>query len=636
MSKISGIRGLSFLSLAVIFICSFIVQTGHAFPVELVPLHVRDDSFATTRRQLGSVISKAGINTSQPEQLSTSDPAKDTSAKKTKKKKKKKKVFTGGPPPIRRGQFRRPTFDQQSLSEFFLSPVDTPWRHRMTYSLEWNIGPQFLDQIKAAQRDNDLDDSLVFPEHKPNMPLDKGDDQFKEMTEGIAVTQKPLSMDIYLVPLDPAKPNELLLSRLDVASGQAKIQVRTEIPLGWYRLEIHFWERAIQVDNDGRTSNANQGKEVWDLSVSSLISSPGHAKPNATPTREVGVWRGKEAIEVTTLIPEFKEWTEFVETVSQESKQERWNTEEFAGLNSQIDLAQRRRERKQAILEEHRSEEEFRMPKPSVDSSGLKNQMKSLVLRLWGTSKSVVLPEPTSFERTLFPQESFRFKEAMAVVANREGTPDFHEEELEMMEEEEEEEERQHVPSLRKLAWNQAMEELGDLAAIWNERMTEETNEDDDGLDQNESYGSPPTGLSDLEIHIENGKTTVQPGMLMTWRENRDRTVSWRITDTMNRDDVLLTIELIKAPGVINPSVTDDSHRMKTRAELIQKSLQQERLSLLTDRVPGWWGAAVVRMPTWILPGTYQLRLKGVGKQGVEWADVSQPFVVQSDPYLYS
>ncbi|KAF9361303.1 hypothetical protein BGX26_004488 [Mortierella sp. AD094] len=499
----------------------------------------------------------------------------------------------------------------------------------MTYSLEWITGPLFLDQIAAVQRDDNTDGPSLSPE-----ALLDGDEQFEEATSYSIVSRRPIVMDIHLVPLDPGKPSELLLSRLDVASGRAKIQVRTEIPPGWYRLEIHFWDEGTHTSYKGRTDNVKQEQnEVWNLHTSSLITSPGHAKPinpNAMPAREVGIWRGKEAIEVTTLIPEFKEWNEFVETVSRETRQDRWSLREFTGLDSAAASAQRRREQREATLEEHRSEEEFRMPKTLVDSSGLQNQMKSLVLRLWGKSKSAALPMSPSFERTNFAQESFRFKEAMVIMANREGTPDFQEDELELMEEEEKEEEaREHRPSLQKVAWSRAMGELDSLMTIWSK-----THVDDDGLDQNESYGPPPTSLLDLQIRVENGKDAME-GLPMTWRANRDRTASWQTAASLIRDDVLLAVELIKAPGVTNTVTTDGSARMKTRAEFIKGSLQQERLALLTDRVPASWEAVVVRMPTWILPGTYQLRLKGVSNQGVQWADVSQPFAVQSDPYLY-
>ncbi|KAF9997363.1 hypothetical protein BGZ79_008945 [Entomortierella chlamydospora] len=256
----------------------------------------------------------------------------------------------------------------------------------------------------------------------------------------------------------------------------------------------------------------DEQNESWNLHTSSLIISPGHPKPtnpNAVPARKVGIWRGKEAMEVATLTPEFKEWNEFVETVSQETRQDRWDLRGFSGLGSMTTPAKRRREQKEAILEECRSEEEFRMPRLLVGSSELQNRMKSLVLRLWNKSKSAVLPQSSSFERTNFSQESLCSKDAMVVMANREGTPDLQEDELELMEEREKEEARERRPSLRKVTWSRAMEELNDLTAIWNKTI-EEIHVDNDGLGQSERDGASTKSLSDHQVRVENGRDTME------------------------------------------------------------------------------------------------------------------------------
>ncbi|KAF9171384.1 hypothetical protein BGX21_001026 [Mortierella sp. AD011] len=119
-------------------------------------------------------------------------------------------------------------------------------------------------------------------------------------------------------------------------------------------------------------------------------------------------------------------------------------------------------------------------------------------------------------------------------MANREGTPDLQEDELELMEEKEKEEAREHRPSLRKVAWIRAMEKLDDSMVIWNKTI-EGIHMDDDGLGQSERH------------------------------------------------------ELIKAPGGTKAFTADGPARMKTKAikaELIRESLQQDLLALLTDRVP--------------------------------------------------
>ncbi|KAF9209599.1 hypothetical protein BGZ49_003086 [Haplosporangium sp. Z 27] len=472
-----------------------------------------------------------------------------------------------------------------------------------------------MDQIATAQRNLEID----------NISSSQKDDRYE-------ASQRPVVMDIHLIPLDPAKPTELLLSRLDVTSGRATIQVRTEIPPGWYRLEIHFWDEGSK--DDYRTLINNSGKDkAWNLQTSNLISSPGHAKPiNTIMAHEVGVWRGNEAIEITTLTPELAEWTEFIETISQEARQERWNLANFDGLDFASAEAQRKRKLREMILEEHRSEEEFRMPNIFIDTPRIHDRMKSLVLGFWGKSKTGVPPDPlSSFERTNFPQEKFRFKDAMVVMSNREGTPDFLEAEIELMDDKDKEEEAKgNGPSLERIAWGKAMNELDSLMDIWSE--TTEIREAVGGLEENKSNDVSPSGLSDLHIRIEHGRDTVPEGSPTAWRSNRDRTVSWQTSDLIP-DDVLLAIELIEAPKV---NEEDDSLVMETRAELIQESLQQKRFALFTDRIPISWGASVVRMPTWVLPGTYQVRLTGIDSRGKKWVDVSQPFVVLSDPYLYS
>ncbi|KAI1317779.1 hypothetical protein EDD11_007801 [Mortierella claussenii] len=587
-------RRLIMLSLAITLATSLIAQLGHALPAAAHPptsppsqQHVRsvqDKSQQQPTTESPSII----VNTSE-----MTEPMK--------KQKKKKPAKTFGPPHTRQAPFRRPIFDLESLPDFNLQPFSTPWRHRMTYSIQWSIGPQFLAQIAAAQRHTDRN-------------RDRNMDVAASQSVPFNFSMSQIMMDLQLVPLDPAKSNELLLSRVPITSHEATILVRTDIPEDWYRLEIQFWHESNDSSNGGRNHNS------WDLSSSRLIISPGivHSDPGLPIPREVGIWRSEEAIKVTSLLRDFKEWDEFVEMVSHEVQQERLALKNYDSFSSRQGL----QDYKDAVLEEYQSQEEFRMPNPPK-ASPWHSRIKSLILAPWKSTPS------STFERTHFPQESFRFKEAMSVVTGRDGYPDYGEEELEAMAETESANDQPYPPS--------SANDMDALTELWSKATAPETESYDDSLDEDESYESPSADLSNAQITIENGKDVMPFGTAATWRANRDRTIGWQTSDQLIQDHVLLAVELIEVPSQLLPS-TESSASPKssiTREELIEKSLEQPRIALLTDRIPASWGAIVARMPTWVQPGTYQIRLKGVGHQGVQWAEVSQPFVVQSDPFLY-
>ncbi|KAG0367132.1 hypothetical protein BGZ54_004342 [Gamsiella multidivaricata] len=445
--------------------------------------------------------------------------------------------------------------------------------------------------------------------------------------QGVGQDKRPttpyelLLIDIHLVPLDPARPSELLLSKIPLSVLRARFHLRTEISPGWYRLEIHFWDKGRNSDHQGTTTTEALDKHgVWDLSTSSLVQSPGVAKSMAFDSiqaREVGIWRGAEAIEVTTLSPEFKEWSEFVATTSDKVHQERWSAVDAGEFDSVIYSQQEQQQQHQRSTYEN----PFQLSKAA---RGFSAELHDMIMGLiYGVGRA----DATSFERADFPQETFRFKEAMDIMTGRDMAPDFVDEELEEMQEE------GSIGKDVQETWNTAIEQLNGLMTVWDD--TSPDNADDDVMDQNESYGAPSTDLIDFGVRIEHGREIIQPWTSTTWRANRDRTVSWQTSDGLVRDRMLLAVELIKAPDVSVEAGSVTGTRVRTRAELAKESLKQPCEAVLTDRVPASWGAVVVRMPTWVLTGAYQLRLKGVGGQGTEWADVSQPFVVQSDPYLY-
>ncbi|KAF9303795.1 hypothetical protein BGZ74_003031 [Mortierella antarctica] len=393
-------------------------------------------------------------------------------------------------------------------------------------------------------------------------------------------------MDFFLTPLDTARTNELLVTRVPIERQNAQFEVRTDIPPGWYRLQINFWDRGSAVPGIHKETQNFGEHEPWVMENSLLISEPG----------------------VTSLDPEFQEWDEF------------------------LDLAEKEHQRqiaRQEVLSRLQTQEEY-------------DRYRSKAAHLDLNEFSVLIVEPTTttttFERTEFPQDTFRFKDALAEVANRDMPPDFSADEI--MDLQEQDEMPTYAPD--RLAAVQIQNTVEEVLGIWREEPV-----DDDALDENEDFGAlPPQGLTDLQLRIEHGGKVADRMEKIEWRANRDRTISWQTSKELVQDEALFAVELIHTPPVVVwPSNMEKEKEEEggealqpvtaNRASLIQGALREPQVALLTDHIPGSWGAIVVRIPAWVRPGVYQVRVTGTGRRGVQWADVSQPFEVKSDPYLY-
>ncbi|KAG0275693.1 hypothetical protein BGZ95_008481 [Linnemannia exigua] len=690
----------------------------------------------------------------------------NASAKRRKKKKKKKKkpVLPAGQGqgheeeegvvvvqeeeaseaiPVQGRQYRGPVYDQKSLSGFRMKAgaVESPWRYRMSYLLEWTVDADLREQIgraltraetmrweQAGRRHNDVDQDVTtapVPEMAEEQRLREG---------------SKLMMDFLLVPLDQVKSNELLLTRVPVSSQQAMIQLRPEVLEGWYRLQIQFWEEPDLSLQEctlfGALFDDNDISKDEDATESRLLSSPGRLKDdvwgnNCFP-RQVGVWRSAEAIEVTDLGPKDLEWKEFIETLSRETRQEQWSLEEFPSSSfSSLPLsgilsgerALGREQHKAILQEEHVAIEEFREPRPVVvlgngvgsrwdlglgRLSGLHHRIKGFLGDPWGFKAASSRPGPpatpqqsstppsrqsqerSSYKRTIFPQDMFRYQEYVGPNI-KDVVPDFLVQELEEFEDAalealelqqeriqqwwkkkqqvdqkeqvgEEDEEEAAVVIYPMSVWNPEIARLEKLMGVWNDDavlrkeskdVVVEEVEEEEGLILEVQDNNRMRGLSPRiwQGAIETDSTTVA-----TWRSNQDRIVSWQIplssssssSSNNNNDDdssFLLDIELVATPAF---QLQQDQDHTKsspittgwTRDSMTQAALHQQYVvALLTDRIPVTWGAMQVQMPAWVPTGTYHIRVRDAahgGRGGGVVEDVSQPFVVLSDPYLYS
>ncbi|KAG0088555.1 hypothetical protein BGZ92_006013 [Podila epicladia] len=559
------------LTLAVALSSSLLIQSGFSLPVA--------DSLsllATSEFALDTVsVDPLSVDKQQQEQISqgqiSTPKKKKIKETKEQRRRRKKKLHDGpfGPPPARLSPYVGPPISQHSIPGFNLNPVKAPWRHRLTYSLDWTLEPDFYN-------------SFTPTEIKPSESAAPGD-TIKERIRG------PVTMDFFLTPLDTARTNELLLTRVPIERQNAQFEVSTDIPPGWYRLQINLWDRGSAVPGIHKETQ-NFGKhEPWIMENSLLISEPGVAKPipedanDFYQPRRLGIWRGSHAIEVTSLDPEFKEWDEF------------------------LDLAEKEHQRqlaRQEVLSKLQTQEEY-------------NMYRSKAVHLDLNKFSVLTVEPTTFEREEFPQDTFRFKDALAEVTNRDMPPDFSADEI--MDLQEQDEMPAYAPD--RLAAVQIQNTVDEALGIWRDEPV-----DDDALDENESFGVPPQGLTDLKLHRA------------WWESGRSD------GEELVQDEALFAIELIHTPPVaVWPSNMEEKKEDEevlqpvtvNRASLIQGALHEPQVALLTDHIPGSWGAMVVRIPAWVRPGAYQVRVTGSGRRGVQWADVSQPFEVKSDPYLY-
>ncbi|KAF9309818.1 hypothetical protein BG003_009239 [Podila horticola] len=573
------------LTLAVALFASLLIQSGLSLPVTNSLSHLATRALALEIPNSDTL----SADKQHQEQISTPKKKKIKETKEQRRRR-KKKLHDGpfGPPPVRLSPYVGSPISQQSISGFNLNPVKAPWRHRLAYSLDWTLEPDFYDSITPTE---------VEPSESP----DSGD-TIKERIRG------PITMDFFLTPLDTARTNELLLTRVPIESQNAQFEVRTDIPPGWYRLQINFWDRGSAVPGIHKETQNFGEHEPWIMENSLLISAPGQPKPIPADAidfyqpRRLGVWRGSHAIEVTSPDPAFKEWDEF------------------------LDLAEKEHQRqiaRQEVLKQQTQEEYDRY------------RVKAVHLDL--NEFSVLIVEPTTFERTEFEQETFRFRHALGEVTNRDMPPDFSADEI--MDLQEQDEMPQYAPD--RIAAVQIQKTVDDALGIWRDEPV-----DDDAMDENEDFGAPPQSLTDLKIRIEHGGKVADRMEKVEWRANRDRTISWETSGELVQDEALFVIELIHTPPVMAwPSNMEELEEMKegeepqpvtvNRASLIQGALREPQVALLTDHIPGSWGAMVVRIPAWVPPGAYQVRVTGTGRRGVQWADVSQPFEVKSDPYLY-
>lgn len=582
------------LTLAVALTSSLLIQSGLSLPV------TNSLSYpASSAVSLDTLTSGDPFSTDDQQEQIPTPKKKKIKETKEQRRRRKKKVHDGpfGPPPIRLSPFVGSPISQHSIPGFNINPVKAPWRHRLAYSLDWTLEPEFYKSIEIPTTTTTNIDE----------PSNSTPETIQERIRG------PVTLDFFLTPLDTARTNELLLTRVPLERQNAQFEVRTDIPPGWYRLQINFWDRGSAVPGTHKETTTFGEHEPWIMENSLLISAPGQPKPIPADAidfyqpRRLGTWRGSHAIEVTSLDPAFQEWDEFLDLVEKEHQRQ---------------LA------RQEVLRTQ-TQEEY-------------DQRRAKAVHLDLNEFSVLMVEPTTatreFERTEYSQIGFRFKDELNEVANREMPADFSRDEV--LDQQEQDEMPEYAPD--RLAAQEIQRTIEEVLGVWKDEPV-----DDDALDESEDFGTPP-GLTDLEIQIEHGGKVADRMEKVEWRANRDRTISWETSEELVKDEALLAIELIHAPPVVMwPSNMEEGQQEEdqektppqpvgvNRASLIQGALREPQVALLTDHIPGSWGAMVVRIPAWVPPGVYQVRVTGSGRRGVQWADVSQPFEVKSDPYLY-
>ncbi|KAF9543521.1 hypothetical protein EC957_000797 [Mortierella hygrophila] len=658
-----------------------------------------------------------------------------------------------------------PVYEEKSLPGFHMAAIEAPWRYQMSYTLDWTVDENMRAWIEEgltiakARRQEQMRRYDTATTQPGATVSDEGSTGPVVEKQRLRVGSE-LVMDFQLIPLDQVKSNELLLTRVPVSSLQAHIQLRPEVLEGWYRLQIQFWEEpapsspdcdlfASSSDGEDNGYDKNGKDRDWgEASDSILLSSPGRLKEdiwtnNCFP-RQVGIWRSTEAIEVTNLGARNLEWKEFIETLSRETRQERWSLAEFSSSKPSERASW---EQQKAILrEEHLAIEEFREPKPVVvDSSEggggrwgwglglgqlseIRQQIKGFLAHpLWGSSNSSkaatateqetssstagagsspvmsssssvppVQPLPPLqrrqdkriYKRTVFPQDSFRYQEFVGPNI-KDVVPDFLVQELEEFEDAEmdaletqQERIEQRKKQLKEAGqnhedvvveeedvliypmseWDPEIARLQELMDVWNSDALLKKRDGDvngDGMQQEEiaevlanqddEEEEEEEDEQELILEVERGgqarnglNPRIWQGAIetdsqapVTWRSNRDRIISWRIPQqSSHQTTFLMDIELAATP--INPK---EQKTTWTRETIVQAVLdQQPAVALLTDRVPVTWGSVQVTMPAWVPTGTYHVRIRGVSEVGggVIVEDVSQPFVVLSDPYLYA
>ncbi|KAF9142707.1 hypothetical protein BG015_000699, partial [Linnemannia schmuckeri] len=691
-------------------------------------------------------------------------PLNASAKRRKKKKKKKKKVVIEGqevvqeevppPPPVQGRQYTGPAYEQRSVPGFRMAAIEAPWRYRMSYTLDWTVNPDLRELIEEGLTSAEARRLEQARRYEASTTTHLGASENDEGILGPAVVEQRLRigselvMDFQLIPLDHVKSNELLLTRVPVSSLQAHIQLRPEVLEGWYRLQIQFWEEPDPSSPDCdlfsssssllNNDDSDKDDKDWEENTDSiLLSSPGRLKEgmwahNCFP-RQVGIWRSAEAIEVTRLEPQDLEWDEFIETLSRETRQERWSLSEFS--TSKLTEHTSREQQKAILREEHLAIEEFREPRPVVvkgdgDSggrwgwglgrlSGIRQRIKGFLANPpWrnnsnsnsnkaatstesGASSSAIgaeLPglspsssstppapslwrrqEKRMYERTIFPQDSFRYQEFVGPNI-KDVIPDFLLQELEEFEdatmdalEAQQERVEQQKKQLKEVVrneegaveeesvviypmsvWDPEIERLQELMDVWNagpllrkrygdvdssdsveeesEEAVADQNDNDKGEEEPilEVEGGRGRAKRGLNPRIWQGAIETDSQVPVTWRSNRDRIISWRIPPQLPlQTTLLLDIELVASP------VHSEGQQMGwTRETITQAALEQQpAVTVLTDRVPVTWKAVQVTMPAWVPVGMYHIRIQGVndvagagrGDGGVVVEDISQP-----------
>ncbi|KAF9927414.1 hypothetical protein FBU30_003272 [Linnemannia zychae] len=302
------------------------------------------------------------------------------------------------------------------------------------------------------------------------------------------------------------------------------------------------------------------------------------------------------------------------------------------------------------------------------------------------------------YRRTIFPQDSFRYQKFVGPNI-KDVVPDFFLHELEEFEDvvtdafealQERIEKQQNLQKLQMdqenqneeimikdeeiaiypmSVWDPEIARLQMLMDVWNNgaplKKREDSNEATDGkaieevngqdekdkeeeeedVDQEEEEEDEAMiletesvqGVRGLNLKIWQGAIETDPWVATTWRSNRDRIISWRIPPSIHilGDSLLLEIEIVATP------VFQQSNHVSqwTREMIVNVALRQQQPSsiLLTDRIPITWRAMQVKIPAWVPTGIYHIRVRGVSDDGSRFVeDLSQPFAVLSDPYIYS
>ncbi|KAG0226831.1 hypothetical protein BGW42_003337 [Actinomortierella wolfii] len=522
-------------------------------------------------------------------------------------------------------------------------------------------------------------------------------------------------MDVMLYPLEPGKTVELLLTNVPLTAPEApnqaqngtlKIPLRTDVSIGWYRLEIQIWDMGYRHQpDDSEMTPAEIEEQDWRMSkevaatsaaavdtttgaelvapasiqrtfwsiASWIVSGPGRSRLQKSSTtaanlgnrgreddgaaqsaatkashyiensfynkRRVAAWRGTEAIEVTTLSHDDPEWNEFMRN-SRENLQDRLNhlhADDPAQLSHMLELAHH------DTVEYREAAKEYRMPRPYLQFDANEGTVTELDENERGvndpfTSPIIAIPSSPSAVRTIYDQDLFRYRKEISIVFNRVPPPEPELDEDDLAEIE------AAKPEAEKLKEARDREHLEHWVQSWFGSVSEgEDKLNKMAQSQIEERGEETpfvvshdfSGAGQLQIRIEYMNRILSNERLFTVPANADRVVSWETPDNLLDDKVIFSLELVQlAPEYILS--TNNQSSETARSNLLHKALNVPHTALIADRVPASWGAISIRIPSHVTQGPYQIRLYGISKDGRRWADVSQPFMVLNDPFIYS